>query len=801
MAKQCIYCGHLLAKEDARFCNDCGQSQVPSSGVSAVASEAAPTAIKVKLPPREFSRADSSPIRPETSFPGRGTPTTPSLSEQVAPPPSSRMPKRPARLTPSGSPAPVDKTVKKAEPTEDALSTVVRLTGSASTPAPASAEEISTMVLPNWREELALLRKEQEQAGKGLSVLPEQKIERPATPPPLPRRPMSVPLTPRETNDVQSPAFPSPWTDKPSDLASGVRAPQEKAPPVESPQRATKAALPQEKIPPVESPQRAPGVSLPAPEKPGLAAERAPRELRVKVWEQQTVTHSPRTPEENEDQGPDSAIEQNPLMNLAFAAEEQGLVIEEQETVQWQTPLSPIPTSPSRPPAKGEKHPLQKEEPHSLAKEESQPLKEGSPLSAEVKAPLREDLPAPVEVKTPPKEANESPALEQEDDIEDLPTVPLAVPEAARSASQIKIERASTPAPKKWTVPPTGEVEDLPTRPMAASPAVSPISRMPQPPDQPPSQGEESHPEPGQTETLAPSGPKPEKPTSLPGTYGSPLSAQPVAQAKGMTAEPLVSRGRPGNPYSQPGVTFDPASLPPLPAGPIPASGNAPARPSTPYPDAVGQRPPQRPPSFEPAVQSKSVDTLKPASDVVEGKKPRKKGRARGVLLVMCLLLVLIAGSVGAYVYYQSTAGQGTQPYWTYRDSKLGIAIDYTAQWQINLDPTHNLVRFIDNKINTDRATLTVTAPSGQIGDYLNQQAAQSVITASKPASPVTFAGTSWQVVQGTVTQSGATYTVVLYATQHNNHFYLLEFQAPQISFESVDQSSFAHMRSSFQFL
>jgi hypothetical protein len=84
------------------------------------------------------------------------------------------------------------------------------------------------------------------------------------------------------------------------------------------------------------------------------------------------------------------------------------------------------------------------------------------------------------------KEEKSGSDVAQEDDIEDLPTVPLAVPEAARTEAQIKIERDFTPTPKKRAVPPASDVEDLPTRPMAAisvnsaSPPAFPASRMPQ---------------------------------------------------------------------------------------------------------------------------------------------------------------------------------------------------------------------------------------------------------------------------------------------------------------------------------
>ncbi len=784
MAKQCIYCGRPLIKDDARFCNECGRSQVAPTSTGVPAGGASPSAIKVKLPPKEFTRADPSSAWQETSLPGQRANVAPVSPQrtQAAPLPTS-VPKRPARSAQQEPPALVEGT----ETIGDASSPVTRLPGAGPTP----AEEISTMVLPNWREELAQLRKGQAQADNASSVAPEKKVERTTPePPPLPRHAPNTPFPSRETRNAGLPTpQPRPQAKTPSEFSSGSHVPQEGARPAEPPRRTPNTPLPQE------------NTSL---------AEASRRELHVKVWEQKAPIQHPQVQEKKQEPGPAPSVEQNPLASVVFGAEEQVLKVENLETAIWQTPFSPTSASPSRPPLKEESRPPLKEERSAPVKEES-------------RSPVRE------EARPAVKEENNRAVIEKkQDDIEDMPTVPLAVPEVARPELQIKVERASTPAPSKWSVSPTDEVEDLPTRPMTAS-SVGPASpvapRSPQPAAAQQTQSGERRPEAGQADFAAPSGQRSANPLSSPGIYGQ----APVAQAPGQIMEtapgPLTSRGRSTHPNSPPGPLFDPASLPPLPPGPLSAPGNPqvwsetqgpPPRPATPFPDApgqrppqmsadpFGQRPPQRSPAFGPPSASPSVfpNASRPTVDVaVEAEKPPRKKRHPGRILVGLLLVLVLAGGGVWYVLYQPfTVAAVSQPYQAYQNSAFGVSLDYTQGWRVTVDQAHSILKFADST-RTGQVTLTMAAAGGQVGDYLNQQVTQLQISGSKAAPAVTFAGSSWQVMQGTVTQSGATYTLALYATQHNGHFYMLAFQAPQSSFTHTDQNNFAHMRSSFSFI
>jgi hypothetical protein len=818
VAKLCLYCGRPLAKDDARFCNDCGRSQVTS--VNADPGAAAPSAIKVKLPPKEYARDDSSSLWPETNLPGSAASATPLAPPRREPtiPPSARMPKRPTRLAPQEPTVLAD----KADPVGDTFAATARPASSVPAPQPTPAEEASTMVLPNWREELAQLRKEQERAKTDTSAPLEKKAEKATQePPPLPprRAPNTpLPLSEKEKGSSQS-AQPRSQVSTPSDLSSS-RAQRDNTRSAEQPRQGSYTLPPLEKARPAQLPRRVPNTPQPAPStnsaelldqashapSPGEKArptEASRRELRVKVWEQEATIQPSQVQKEKQEPGPAPAVEQNPLASVAFGAEEQGMEIEELETVDWSASLSPIPASPEQPLSKEERQKA-REEKRSLPKEAGQTVREEKrPMREERRASLTEESRQPV------KNANSGSAVkEDESDIEDLPTVPLAVPEAAKQDASIKIERFSTPAPKKWAASPVEDVEDLPTRPMAASSVGHAAPPSPQSAAAQQTPNGELRPEAGQAEVASPAGQRVSNPLSAPGVYASASAAQLAGQAAEIAAEPLAPRARPVNPHSQSGITFDPASLPPLPPGPLPAPGNVSARPEIPGSQRPQPRPAQRPPSFDPspeslaASKSASPNSSKPTA---EGKKLRKKRRTGRLVAIVLLALVLLgAGAAVALnrdwvMQYFQVAPQ-SQPYQTYQNSTFGISLDYTPDWKISVDQAHSTIRFADTSL-TGQANLTRAIAGGQVWDYLNQQATQLGMSGAKQASAVTIAGANWQVLRGTGLQSGATYTIVLYATQHDGHFYMLEFLAPQSSFARIEQNSFAHMRSTFRFL
>ncbi|HEX7736961.1 MAG TPA: hypothetical protein VF458_19095 [Ktedonobacteraceae bacterium] len=787
MAKQCIFCGRLLAKEDALFCNECGRSQVEPAGASGAES---PSAIKVKLPPKEFTRVDPSPVRREANLSGPAASITPLSSpqhEQTAAP-SSRMPKRPTHLAPSTPEAATPANAVEAE--ADAFAAMARLADSVKPSMPTPAEEVSTMILPNWREELAQLRKEQEKGEAGFTATPGKQTEKAAQEPPaLPRHAADNPS--RRGANNSGPQTRSPEKTLPADLAAGNRVPQNAARTPELPRKTPSRPLPRDVARAPELPRKA--LNTPLPQENTPAGDPSRRELRVKVWEQEETIVTPQMQVEPQVPGSAPAVEQNPLARAKRGAEEKVARIEDLETAHWQAPPGPIPASSNQPVLREEKRPEAKKEGQPAAREESR-----SPARGESARPG---------------------SPQGKDGIEDQPTLPLALSEIAKQEPQIKIERASTPAPKKWTESDVDKVEDLPTRPMAASPAPSRAPQQTRSMDQ---QAEASRSESGAPPTL-----RAANPPSMPGVPGAGSSSMvpPQGQSAEMLGNAPASRGRPASPHAQPGSSFNPASLPPLtplPQGPASLPGNpqlhseiaggpgmpgAPGRPHTPFPDPFSPRPPQapaqRPPSFEPASTPSTFSSPNVSSrdaGVGTQEKPRRKKRTRRVLVTVLVILVIAGIIAGPFIYNYLGKSQDAQAYQTYQNSTFNISLHYTPGWNASVDQKHSTIHFHDNT-NTDQVNLVMSTANGQVGDYLNQQATQLGVTSPKAASAATIAGTNWQALQGTVTQSGATFTIELYAAEHKGHFYLLEFLAPQVSFNQADQSHFAQIRSSFSFL
>ncbi len=688
MAKTCTYCGQPLENEDTRFCSECGRLQLPEMDPPA-----APGVIKVRLPPKEFSRR-----QPPPSFEGMRFERAPgplsvrqSQGEQPAPQ-SSHLAKRPVRLTNQESLS----ADKKSETAREAPPTYTRTGGSARPTAdqPASVEEISTMVLPGWREELEQLRKRQ--AAANTPAPPETRPDTPSLPPPATSSPAgrNTPLPPSQKTEAQT----SSAGDMFADLKQSSR--------------------------PAEG-------SPPAPPRP---------ELRVRLWEQEPTLHYPQVQAEKKAEAePALAVEHSPFAPVFGAEGEAEVVADDGTELDWQE--ASIPVAPAEPELTAEESERQEDE---VEREEA----------------------------------------EEESGVEDLPTVPLAVPEEAKQQPAITIERSSTPAPKKST-PPQEEIEDLPTRPMPASQAGS---RSPLPPAPQPLRGREWE----QREARPPAGSVVPNPPSSPGVYrqAPPMNA---AQAPSAPAGPPPARGGVPNPNSQPGQVFHPGGMSAPPQGPLSSPGNPGFRPQPPIIQ-------QRPPAFAQATPL----PVSPRSAAEAGAAPaRPRERRINPLRVALLVALIIVVGAGAFIFYYQFSSGGTiaQPYQSFQNSALGVFLNYPQGWTASLNQAQTSVHFADSS-QTGQATLSVSALGAQtLTQYIDQEATRLGMTAPQLEPAVTFGGTSWQQKRGTVVQKGITYTLDLYATQHGAHIYTLVFMAPPPVYGRMEQESFAPLRASFRFI
>jgi hypothetical protein len=654
----------------------------------------APGVIKVRLPPKEIYRSEPPPslesIRLERA--SRSSRIAQNQREQsVSAPQSSRLARRPVRLTAQEAQRAAE---RPAVPGREAASKPAH--GSEEVPPPTEqpVEELSTMVLPGWREELDRLRKRQEQAS-----VPEAQAE----PTPF------IPAPPSRAAENKPPA-------PPSEKAQAV-------PPEGAVTRQTESKRAAE-----ESPK-----------------DSARRELRVKVWEQEPTIQYPQVQIEKKEiePGPAPAIEHSP-----FAA-----VFEEEEENEVET------------------------------------VADGSGVGQQaLSRPVREPEPEPAAAENTQQASEKAQEEVKERGVEDLPTIPLTVPEAPKQPPAITVERASTPAPKKRTAS-QEEIEDLPTRPMPASQAGP---RSPLPPVAPqPLQGRAQE----QREARPASASIVPNPSSSPGVY-RPGSAPPLhaAQAPGTPLSPPAAPGRVPNPPSQAGSVFERPGLSAPAQGPLSSPGNTMARPQPPAA-------PQRPPAFAPPTPP-PVTPARPAVETAAA--PVKPGKKRVKPLRVALLVVLIlAIGAGAFVYYyqSSSGGAIAQPYQTFQNSALGISLSYPQGWTASLNQAQGSVHFADSS-QTGQVTLSMAEQNAQsLAQYISQEETRLGITTPQSEPTITFGGASWQQVRGNIVQGGVTYLLDLCVTQHGTHIYSLIFMAPPPAYERMDQEDFAPLRLSFRFI
>ncbi|MEO7019992.1 MAG: hypothetical protein ABI234_07580 [Ktedonobacteraceae bacterium] len=708
MAKKCIHCGQPLPKDDARFCNDCGQSQVLPTAPTA---DVAP--IKVKLPPKEFVR-DNPSVSPRASFvPERSVGAARPLQTPLVTQQPSYLPKRPVRQISQEPQAWSDAQKEQPwipRPSESMHPKSPYAQGDEqkgqlgmpraldSTPAQASRSlsEESTMVLPGWQAELELLRKD--------STIP------------------SSPATPEKAVDPEpEPEDLTPW--RPRSVPPSMLAQDPKPTSLE---RKQASRLPEERLHPAEQPQR---------------------ELPAKAWEQKPAAQPALPPMQKNmpEFGPALAVEQAPFSALAFVAEERTEDVADLETVTWQHM----------------DHPANEE---------------------------------PVSDENTTRAVGEEASL---DKVEDLPTAAFNVPTFVQGQPQLKIERTSTPPSKSGVLTASAveqeEVEDQPTRPMLAS-FVGPRSPLPPVAPQPPSRladfpplenrfVQQAQPRladfPPLENRLVQQTPNP---VSLPGVYG---------QTSGFESD-MPPLGRNPNPYTPPG-NFNSSPMSPNPAS---QPGNTP-RWSDARPDG---RPEQASRPFSPMTSLPNTPQPNPVRLSAALAKPRKK-RYTGRILVVVLLLLLAGGVTFWAVQDQPFTNQLAQTDQMYQNPSLGFSLHYPLDWKANVDQAHNVVHFADSSATGQVNLSRVTASGSTLDQFLSQQETQLGITGQKAGSAVTFAGESWQQVQGSVVQSGATYTITLYGTQHSGHFYALTCLTLPNVYPQMEHDNFALLRASFLFL
>ncbi len=95
-----------------------------------------------------------------------------------------------------------------------------------------------------------------------------------------------------------------------------------------------------------------------------------------------------------------------------------------------------------------------------------------------------------------------------------------------------------------------------------------------------------------------------------------------------------------------------------------------------------------------------------------------------------------------------------------------------------------------------------VTTSSGTVKQALQQQATKMGMSGIKAGATLTFAGASWQQMQGTMQQSGANLHGYCYWQRCMGvKLFMIVQQAPQNNYADWEKEFFVPLRNSFKFL
>ena len=181
----------------------------------------------------------------------------------------------------------------------------------------------------------------------------------------------------------------------------------------------------------------------------------------------------------------------------------------------------------------------------------------------------------------------------------------------------------------------------------------------------------------------------------------------------------------------------------------------------------------------------------------------KRKSRKTMTIVLLVLLLLLVGGGIATWLvlYQPFTVAGVTQPQQTFSNAQIGVSLQYPRGWIARVEAQKSTVHLADSS-QTARFSIVFTPTSGgDVNKYLQQEATQLTMTAVKPGAAQTFAGTSWQQLQGKVLVNGATYTETLFATMHQQKVCTIMQLAPQTTYAQEEQYTFSAIRSSFQFV
>jgi hypothetical protein len=179
-----------------------------------------------------------------------------------------------------------------------------------------------------------------------------------------------------------------------------------------------------------------------------------------------------------------------------------------------------------------------------------------------------------------------------------------------------------------------------------------------------------------------------------------------------------------------------------------------------------------------------------------------KKNNHKRLAIMFGLLLILLLGGVIAWIIVTQpfAVPEITRTSQNFKNTSLSLSLQYPQNWAVDVNKENGTVQFFDAN-HTDQVNITVVVAGNQgMTQYLSRSVSSLGMTGQRTQAGLTFAGATWQQIQGSVQQSGATYTATFLVTLHDERYYTILQLAPSSTYPLEEQLVFSKMRSSFQF-
>jgi hypothetical protein len=180
---------------------------------------------------------------------------------------------------------------------------------------------------------------------------------------------------------------------------------------------------------------------------------------------------------------------------------------------------------------------------------------------------------------------------------------------------------------------------------------------------------------------------------------------------------------------------------------------------------------------------------------------PKKNNRKRLAIVFGLLLILMLCGVIAWVILDQPFAvPEITKTTQNFNNTSLGLSLQYPQNWVVDVNKHNGTVSFYDDN-HTDQVNITVVVVDNQsMNQYMTETLNALGITGQRTPAALSFAGATWQEIQGSVQQSGANYTATLLFTMHGKYYYTILQLAPSSTYPLEEQLVFSKMRSSFQF-